>query len=220
MSITVEVGLLSGKTVAVNAGVDEEVRALQLRGQIALGVGKGRLVNASGRMLDACSTLQDAGLQNGDSLILHVNKVQVVAAHSAFAAILGDGSVVTWGYSRYGGGSRAVQHQLKNAQQIQHTDRAFAAILNNRSVVTWGDARSGGDSRAVQHKLNNVQQIQASDGAFAAILGDGSVVTWGDTEDGGDCSAVQDQLVDVQQIQASSGSFRCHSRRWICRDLG
>ena len=36
----------------------------------------------------------------------------------AFAAILGDGSAVTWGKAEYGGDSSAVQDQLKNATQI------------------------------------------------------------------------------------------------------
>ena len=38
---------------------------------------------------------------------------QVQASYGAFAAILTDGSVVTWGDERYGGDSHAVQDQLK-----------------------------------------------------------------------------------------------------------
>ena len=56
---------------------------------------------------------------------------QIQACDSAFAAILGDGSVVTWGNAGSGGDSRAVQSQLKNVQQIQASDSAFAAILGN-----------------------------------------------------------------------------------------
>ena len=37
---------------------------------------------------------------------------QVQATHSAFAAILEDGSVLTWGNAQYGGDSSAVQAQL------------------------------------------------------------------------------------------------------------
>ena len=47
----------------------------------------------------------------------------------AFAAILGDGSVVTWGDANYSGtDSTAVQDQLLSVQQIQATEVAFAAI--------------------------------------------------------------------------------------------
>ena len=55
---------------------------------------------------------------------------------SAFAAILTDGSVVTWA-TKTSGDSRAVQDQLSSVQQIQASEQAFAAILSNGSVVTW-----------------------------------------------------------------------------------
>ena len=75
----------------------------------------------------------------------HVQQIQ--DAGSAFAAILDDGSVVTWGDAEFGGDSSAVQTQLKNVKQIQGTRYgAFAAILDDGSVVTWGDAEFGGDS--------------------------------------------------------------------------
>ena len=43
--------------------------------------------------------------------------------NGAFAAILADGSVVTWGDPGYGGDSSEVQDQLKGVQQIQATGR-------------------------------------------------------------------------------------------------
>ena len=73
------------------------------------------------------------------------NVQQIQATATAFAAILGDGSVVTWGDALGGGDSSAVQGQLRNVQQIQATANAFAAILGDGSVVTWGDALCGGD---------------------------------------------------------------------------
>ena len=115
----------------------------------------------------------------------------------AFAGILEDGSVVTWGKPACGGDSSRVQNQLKKVQQIQATIAAFAAILEDGSVVTWGDPACGGDSSEVQEQLRSVQQVQATDGAFAAILEDGSVVTWGNPVEGGDSSAVQHQLAGL-----------------------
>ncbi|CAE7897637.1 pak-2 [Symbiodinium sp. KB8] len=207
MSITLEVGLLSGKRVTVDADENEEVGTLKRRAQISLGVGSGRLVGSCGSVLDESSPIKRARLQNGDSLTLQVNSVQIQAARNAFAAILGDGTVVTWGRAAYGGGSSAVRDQLKNVRQIQASSEALAAILCDGSVVTWGRPVYGGDSRTVQDQLKNVQQIQASDGAFAAVLGDGSVVTWGSAVYGGDSSAVQDHLKNVQQIQVSGSAF-------------
>ena len=70
-----------------------------------------------------------------------------------FAAILANGSVVTWGNPDQGGDCSAVQHQLSNVQEIQGTAGAFAAVLADGSVVTWGDPDYGGDSSAVQDQL-------------------------------------------------------------------
>lgn len=94
----------------------------------------------------------------------------------SFAAILADGSVVTWGNPFSGGDSSAIQDQLWNVQQIQSTRLAFAAILANGSVVTWGYPDFGGDSNQVQAQLlQNVHQIQATNCSVAAILEDASV---------------------------------------------
>ena len=46
MSVVVEVALMSGKRVSVEAGLDESVATLKRRAQIALAVGKGRLLNS------------------------------------------------------------------------------------------------------------------------------------------------------------------------------
>ena len=209
MSIIVEVALLSGSKAIVEARLDESVETLKNRAQTALEVGRGRLLDSSGRALVGSSKINDSSVRSGDCLSLHLSRVQIQAtAGASFAAILGDGSVVTWGNALYDGGdSSAVQDQLKNVQQIQASYSAFAAVLGDGSVVTWGQAEFGGVSSAVQDQLKNVQQVQASSGAFAAILGDGSVVTWGIATCGGDSSTVQDQLKNVQQIQASYSAF-------------
>ena len=91
---------------------------------------------------------------------------QIQASRSAFAAIISDGSIVSWGHPLYGGDSRDVQDQLTDVQQIQAFDGAFAATRCDGSVVTWGNRHDP----AVQ--LKTVGQIQASDNAFplAALL--------------------------------------------------
>ena len=50
--VTVQVGLLSGRTVALNAEQDEGVESFRHRAQTALGVGTGRLLNSSSDVLD------------------------------------------------------------------------------------------------------------------------------------------------------------------------
>ena len=88
---------------------------------------------------------------------------QIQGATSAFAAIVADGSVVTWGNPDDGGDSSQVQHQLKDVQLVQATYGAFAAILADGSVVTWGETNHGGDGSAVKHQLKGVQQLQANE---------------------------------------------------------
>ena len=57
----------------------------------------------------------------------NVQRIQATAR--AFAAILDNGSVVTWGDPDNGGDSSVVEEQLKDVQHIQATACAFAAIL-------------------------------------------------------------------------------------------
>ena len=109
---------------------------------------------------------------------------QIQVTNGAFAAILEDGSVVSWGNASFGGDSSAVRDQIRGLQQIQ-------AARN---------ADLGGDDSAVRYHLRMVQQVPATNGAFAAILEDGSVVSWGNSDFGGDSSASRDELKGVQQI--------------------
>ena len=111
---------------------------LKPRAQTTLGVGRGRLVGSSGTVLDANAPIKRARLQDGDFLTLHINRVQVQPADSAFAA-------VTWGAVRDSGDIGAVQDQLRNVPQIQASGGAFAAILGDGSVVTWISDRYHGD---------------------------------------------------------------------------
>ena len=70
-SITLTVGLLSGKTATVTASSDEQVGALKRRAQTALGVGNGRLLDSFGSVLDAGMRIGDAGPPEGNFLTLH-----------------------------------------------------------------------------------------------------------------------------------------------------
>ena len=89
--------LISGKTVSVEAKFEEHVATLKRRAQTSLGVGKGRLLDAAGGMLDDEQTVKEARLESGTSWTLQLQTVQMQASEFAFAAISGDGSVVTWG---------------------------------------------------------------------------------------------------------------------------
>ncbi|CAE7500818.1 HERC2 [Symbiodinium natans] len=87
----------------------------------------------------------------GDSSSVQLDNVQQLeATQSAFAAVRGDGSVVTWGRPRWGGDSSPVAEKLKDVQQVRATAGAFAALLRSGGVVTWGHPALGGDSSEVQ----------------------------------------------------------------------
>ena len=71
----------------------------------------------------------------GADLLFRVRTTQTCGRGMAFAAILGDGSVMTFGQPDAGGDCSAVQDRLKNAQCIQASEDAFAAIgLRNSRV--------------------------------------------------------------------------------------
>ena len=122
MSITLHVGLLSGRTVQIETGLDVEVGVFNRRAQRALSVGKGRLAHSSGSVLDEAKTIGDCELRNDDVLNLQIQPITICATRAfqgaAFAVVLGDGSVVTWGIADSGGNGSAVQDQLKNVQQF------------------------------------------------------------------------------------------------------
>ena len=143
-TITLHVGLLSGRTVQIETGLDIEVGVFNRRAQRALSVRQARLVHSSGSVLDDAKTIGDCELRNEDFLSLQITPIIICATRAlhaaAFAVVLGNGSVVTWGNAACGGGSSAVQGQLKNVRHIQAVMCAFAAILADGSVVTWGTA--------------------------------------------------------------------------------
>jgi hypothetical protein len=129
---------------------------------------------------------------------------------AAFAAIRGDGSVVTWGADWSGGDSSGVALQLGyGIKQIFSNSRAFAALKSDGSVVTWGNGLYGGDSNEVAGQLSSgVTQIFSTGTAFAALKTDGSVVTWGERWSGGNSNGVAAQLsFGVTQIFSTSSAF-------------
>jgi Ca2+-binding RTX toxin-like protein len=135
---------------------------------------------------------------------------QIFSNRAAFVALKTNGSVVTWGFSLWGGDSSSVASQLSGGvTQIFSTNQAFAALKSDGSVITWGDGNYGGNSSAVASQLTSgVTQIFSNDNAFAALKSDGSVITWGDGNYGGNSSAVASQLTSgVTQIFSTEYAF-------------
>ena len=123
-----------------------------------------------------------------------------------FAAILSDGSVVTWGCAFCEENIQADPLQLCGVQSIQTNPVAFAAIKQDGSVVTWGEKDFGGDSSSIQQELYNVQEVQAAEMAFAAIRADGT------SRDVGIAQVRRGQFTRPSPPQGSAG----HSINTVC----
>ena len=155
---------MSGRTAKVPVTMDRPLKRVKLEAQSTLQTGMGVLRDSKEHILDDSQTASAAGLKSGDTLTLQVRQTRL-ASHKlgmAFAALKGDGSVVTWGDPKFGGDSSRVQGQLKSVQHIQATLGAFAAVLDDGSVVTWGHPEQSGDSSRVQEQLKNVKHIQVT----------------------------------------------------------
>jgi len=117
--------------------------------------------------------------------------VKIYANSFAFAVILDDGSVYTWGRRTYGGCSKHVSHMLFNVVEIFATSTAFAALRDDGQLVVWGFTKYGGGGLDVRHTrrlttdmklhtaLNNIQTVIANLRAFVAIRQDGTCIFWG-----------------------------------------
>ena len=102
----------------------------------------------------------------------------VTASSRAFAALLKNGTVVTWGDAKSGADSSQVSDRLRNVQQLHATHGAFVSLLADGSVVTWGDPALGGQLPQ-EYETMQVQELTASMDSFAAVLATGAVISWG-----------------------------------------
>lgn len=142
----------------------------------------------------------------------------IVSNYGAFAGIMTNGKVVSWGDPSFGGNYSALPTLLKygplTAIKIVSTTQAFAAIMNDGSVITWGASSHGGTSSSVASSLNgtiDVVSISATQSAFAALRSDGSVIVWGNNAYGGTMgageSAALNGTIPVTSIQATASAF-------------
>jgi len=69
----------------------------------------------------------------------------IYSTNQAFAAVLQEETVVTWGPSNNGRDSRPVSEALVDVGMIYSRASAFAAVLQDGTVVSWGSSLGGGD---------------------------------------------------------------------------
>ena len=133
--------------------------------------------------------------------------VEIFTSLQAYAALMADGSVYTWGNVDYGGNSQSAQSQLTDIVDIKPGGHAFAAIKSDGGVIAWGDALRGGDLSSVKNELHGVVDVIPSYQSMAALKNDGTVVTWGRPGYGGDSGAIKHLLVDVESVASNYFSY-------------
>lgn len=152
----------------------------------------------------------------GDMATLAARITNATSLHSSkygFAALISDGSVVSWGQIdgvSYGvsGNTAFLEPTVINATAVTVSRDAFAVRESAGTVVVYGDATHGGDSSAVAADLVNVDYVVAARSAFSAKKSDGSVVAWGDATRGGDTTLnLSSTLENVQTIVSSLYAF-------------
>ncbi|WP_341884206.1 SBBP repeat-containing protein, partial [Synechococcus sp. UW140] len=152
----------------------------------------------------------------------------------AFAALRSDGSVISWGDSKYGGSAPA---GLRGVSQIFSNYDSLLALKSDGSVISWGNNSAptgltgvsqifstgyafaalktdgsviawgnGSWGGSAPTGLTGVSQIFSNEYAFAALKSDGSVISWGDSSSGGSGSAPAG-LTGVSQIFSTRGAF-------------
>ncbi|CAK9008769.1 unnamed protein product [Durusdinium trenchii] len=164
-----------------------------------------------------------------------INVQDVQATDAAFAALLGDRTVVTWGHRHCGGDTLKLQDRLKDVRSIHANSGAFTALLEDGTVVAWGLDEVGGYSGRIEDELHNVRAIHSMQRGFLAVRTDGRAVTWGGealmegemiqapelrnvqavyATDRGDApqSALVPRLEGVQKISATKGAFAAQLR--------
>ena len=74
---------------------------------------------------------------------------KVFGTDYASAALMDDGSVVTWGDYRYGGAASPNEHLESGVVDIITTNGAFSALKDDGTLVTWGSTSFGALSGGV-----------------------------------------------------------------------
>ncbi len=116
------------------------------------------------------------------------NFTNIFATDTAFAGLKTDGTIVSWGDSRYGGANAP----SGTFQNIYATREAFAGLKTDGTVATWGNPLYGGSSTSGTKTIDGVgynytgvspqsvfKEIYSNEYAFAGLKEDGSIESWG-----------------------------------------
>jgi len=102
------------------------------------------------------------------------NVVAVYPVHSAFAALLNDGTIRSWGHLARGGTTPTVLMKMNEATanvEVFSTSGAFAALRSDGTLHCFG---ASGETTPTG--LTNVADVFSNDSAFVALFNDGTVM--------------------------------------------
>lgn len=97
----------------------------------------------------------------------------VVASNAAFAALLADGSVISWGHEDCGGDSSSVASQLYDIVHIAGSFSNFAAIRSDGVVISWGQYIFRGPTR-----LYAISKFVGTGRGFLCVHENSSITAW------------------------------------------
>ena len=95
------------------------------------------------------------------------------ANFAPFAALLADGSVVSWGHEDCGGDSSSVSSQLYDIVHIAGSFSNFAAIRSDDVVISWGKHIFSGPTR-----LGAISKFVGTGRGYLCVHENSSITTW------------------------------------------
>eukprot|EP01059_Diplonema_ambulator_P014936 TRINITY_DN25972_c0_g1_i1.p1 TRINITY_DN25972_c0_g1~~TRINITY_DN25972_c0_g1_i1.p1 ORF type:complete len:501 (+),score=9.37 TRINITY_DN25972_c0_g1_i1:57-1505(+) len=136
---------------------------------------------------------------------LHSNIMDITTQKSAFAALLTNHSVVSWGHGSDGGDSSTVSSDLHDVVKVFTIPRAFAVLRKDRSVFSWGDV----DFSTVAKALEDVpiEWVATTRFSFIALPVEPwkhPAVVWGtEPSRGSDASTVSHLLYEISTVHSA-----------------
>ena len=131
----------------------------------------------------------------------HLGAKRIVATGGAFTAIMGDGSLLTWGKASHGADFTGVERVLNNNEvkfvDVVANESAFAALTDGGKVVAWGNISNGG-ATAVNPEADYPDWLYAD--RENNIFSDWVYTDYSDGNGGIDFAQVHDTLVYVGAV--------------------
>jgi alpha-tubulin suppressor-like RCC1 family protein len=129
----------------------------------------------------------------------------LASTSSAFSALKGDGTVVSWGDGQNGGNNNSVRDQLVDVVSIWGDKHTFVAQKSDGSFIAWG-------SNAVIYNrhladLSEISDIVSNGHSTTIISPDGTAKTWSNLDEGAGFLPISNSLRDIQAVVTSLDSF-------------